>query len=97
MFVMKLIYSNGVLFFVDVQISIEKTDLLLYPPILGRERSMGWAKGRHEKECHFRVHHLILIPSRTLRGSWAQKHFNVSQDLIIGNRLHSASKTFPEF
>ena len=97
MFVMKLIYSNGVLFFADVQISLEKTNLLLYPPILGREGSMGWVKGRHEKECHFRVHHLILIPSRTLRGSWAQKPFSVFQVLIIGNRLHSASKIFPEF
>lgn len=71
LFVMKLIYSNGVLFFADIQISIEKQIFGLYPPVLGRDRSMGWAKGRHEKECHFRVHHLTLIPSRTL---WAPGH-----------------------
>ena len=40
---------------------------------------------------------LVLIPSRTLWGSWAQRPFCVPHFLIIGNRLHSASMTFPEF
>ena len=38
----------------------------------------------------------ILILSRTLGGSWAQKLFCVPLFLIIGNSLHSASITFPE-
>ena len=50
----------------------------------------------------FNTHHSCswmehLKPSRTLRGSWAQKPFCVPHFLFAGNRLHSASMTFPEF
>ena len=38
-----------------------------------------------------------LKPSRPLWGSWTQKPFLVPHFLLVGNRLHSASMTFPEF
>ena len=40
---------------------------------------------------------LILKLSRALRGSWAQKPFCVPHFLFVGNKLHPASLTFPEF
>ena len=40
---------------------------------------------------------LTLIPSRNLWGSRARKPFRVPHFLVTGNRLHSASLTFPEF
>ena len=40
---------------------------------------------------------LVRKPSRTLWGSWAWKPFYVPCFLFVGNRLHSASMTFPEF
>ena len=55
--------------------------------------------GNKEKEVVCGVRWLIpfLIPSRTLWGSWAQKPFCGPHFLITGNRLPSASETFPEF
>ena len=40
---------------------------------------------------------LRVILSSSQWGSWAQKPFCVPHFLMIGNRLHSASMTFPEF
>ena len=40
---------------------------------------------------------LTLIPSRALWDSWAQSFSVFPISLIIGNILHSASMTFPEF
>ena len=40
---------------------------------------------------------IYLIPCRALWGSWAQSLFISPIFLIIGNNLHSASRTFPEF
>ena len=42
-------------------------------------------------------HLLPLKSSRTLGGSWTQKPLCVPRFLFVGNRLHSASMTFPEF
>ena len=49
-------------------------------------------KSNTNRSCDVRV-----IRSRALWGSWTQKPFCVPHFLIIGNRLHSASLTFPEF
>ena len=38
-----------------------------------------------------------MKPSGTLRGSWAKKPFCVPHFLCVGNRVHSAPMTFPEF
>ena len=40
---------------------------------------------------------IVLIPSRALWGSWAQRLSVSPISLITGNSLHSASMTFPEF
>ena len=39
----------------------------------------------------------IMKLSRALCGSWIQKFFCGPHFLSVGNRLHSASMTFPEF
>ena len=40
---------------------------------------------------------IYFIPCRVLWGSWAQSLFMSPIFLIIGNSLHSASRTFPEY
>ena len=56
---------------------------------LGRAWFKKWLKGKPVL--------LLSIPNQTLWGSWAQNPFCDPHFLITGDRLHSASITFPEF